>query len=168
MASDRKTRYLQSYLIYRSCQLLWYCASIVVAAHIFLAHQIGISVIFTHVRYYSHTLTSPRERWKTNSRTLAARRVRYVIVSACRISAYSGFSGSLFHIFQYKWGIEWWARKRIHYSCEDGIENPSLRPSRLPIVITRQASWCQSMILGTDFSIPPSHSWWILIFPSRY
>ena len=37
------------------------------------------------------------------------------------------------------------------------------RPSRLPFVITRQASWCQSVILGTDFSIPPSHSWWILI-----
>ena len=24
--------------------------------------------------------------------------------------------------FQYKWGIELWVRKRIHYSCEDGIE----------------------------------------------
>ena len=31
------------------------------------------------------------------------------------------------------------------------------------IVITRQALWCQSLILGTDFSIPSSHSWWILI-----
>ena len=32
-------------------------------------------------------------------------------------------------------------------------------------VITRQASWCQSAILGRDFSIPPSHVWWILIVP---
>ena len=40
-------------------------------------------------------------------------------------------------------------------------------PSRSPFVITRQASWCQWMILGTDFSILPSHSWWILIFPNQ-
>ena len=38
-----------------------------------------------------------------------------------------------------------------------------IRPSRSPIVITRQASWCQSVIIGTDFSTPSSHSWWILI-----
>ena len=37
------------------------------------------------------------------------------------------------------------------------------RPSRSTFVITWQASWCQLVILGTDFSIPPSHSWWILI-----
>ena len=36
-------------------------------------------------------------------------------------------------------------------------------PTWSPFVITQQALWCQSMILGTDFSIPPSHSWWILI-----
>ena len=36
-------------------------------------------------------------------------------------------------------------------------------PSQSPLVITRQASWCKRPILGTDFSIPPSHSWWILI-----
>ena len=36
-------------------------------------------------------------------------------------------------------------------------------PSRSPFVITQQASWCQSVILVTDFSIPPSHSWWIFI-----
>ena len=28
---------------------------------------------------------------------------------------------------------------------------------------SQQASWCQSVILGTDFSILPSHSWQILI-----
>ena len=38
-----------------------------------------------------------------------------------------------------------------------------IRPLQSPFVITRQASWWQSVILGTDFSIQPSHSWWILI-----
>ena len=37
-----------------------------------------------------------------------------------------------------------------------------IRSSRSPFAITRQASWCQSVILGTDFSIPLSPSWWIL------
>ena len=36
-----------------------------------------------------------------------------------------------------------------------------IRPSRSQFVITRKASWCQSVILGTDFSILPSQSWWI-------
>ena len=34
-----------------------------------------------------------------------------------------------------------------------------IRPSWSPFVITQHASWCQSVILGTDFSIPPLHSW---------
>ena len=38
-----------------------------------------------------------------------------------------------------------------------------IRPLQSPIVITRQASWCQTAILGTDFSIPSSHSWKIFI-----
>ena len=38
-----------------------------------------------------------------------------------------------------------------------------IRPSWTPIVITQQASWCQTVILGTDISTLPSHSWWILI-----
>ena len=75
-----------------------------------------------------------------------------------RISAYSGTSGSLFHhkmrnlmvskkknpLFVRGWDI------KIHHSGS-------------PFVITWQASWCQTVILGTDFSILPSHSWWILI-----
>ena len=40
-------------------------------------------------------------------------------------------------------------------------------PSWSPIAITRQASWCQSVILRTDFSIPPLYSWWILIVPVK-
>ena len=34
-----------------------------------------------------------------------------------------------------------------------------------PFVITQQASGCQMVILGTNFSILPSHSLWILIIP---
>ena len=36
-------------------------------------------------------------------------------------------------------------------------------PSQSLIVITRQASSCQSVLLRTDFSIPSSNSWCILI-----
>ena len=32
-------------------------------------------------------------------------------------------------------------------------------PSGSPLVITQQASWYQTVILRTDFSISPSHSW---------
>ena len=35
-------------------------------------------------------------------------------------------------------------------------------------VITRKASWCQSVILWRDFSIPPSHSWRNFIFLDPY
>ena len=42
-----------------------------------------------------------------------------------------------------------------------------IHPSWSPFAITRQALWCQSVILGTDFSIPLSHSWWILIISHR-
>ena len=37
-------------------------------------------------------------------------------------------------------------------------------PSGSPFVTTRQASWCQTAIIGTEFSILPSHSWWILAY----
>ena len=33
--------------------------------------------------------------------------------------------------FQYKWGIDWWARKIIHHSCEGGIEKSVPRDPRL-------------------------------------
>ena len=69
-----------------------------------------------------------------------------------------GFSGSLFNVFfQYE----------MRYLVVSKKKNPlfvwgwdrKICPSRSPFVITWQASWCQSVILGTDFSIPPSHSW---------
>ena len=37
-----------------------------------------------------------------------------------------------------------------------------IRPSLSPFVITWHASGCQTVILAMDFSISPSHSWWIL------
>ena len=37
-----------------------------------------------------------------------------------------------------------------------------IHPSGSPFVITRQDSWYQMAILGTDFSILPSRSWQIL------
>ena len=41
-----------------------------------------------------------------------------------------------------------WARKWIHYLCEGKIDNLS---SGSPFVITRQALWCQKVILETNF-----------------
>ena len=38
-----------------------------------------------------------------------------------------------------------------------------IRPSWLPFGIAWRTSWCQSVTLGMDFSIPPSHSWCFLI-----
>ena len=52
---------------------------------------------------------------------------------------------------------QWWARKRIQYSCEGRVENPSLG------ITVCHHSWCQTAILGTDFSIISLHSWYILI-----
>ena len=79
------------------------------------------------------------------------------ITSPCRILAYSEFSGNLFHVcYQYKMRYSVLSKKRIHYSLEGGIEWS-------PFVIFLQASWRQLVILGLDFSISPSHSWYILI-----
>ena len=41
--------------------------------------------------------------------------------------------------------------------------NRKVRPSPSPFAILRQASWCQTVILGTEFSIAASHSWLILV-----
>ena len=85
-----------------------------------------------------------------------------IMTSPCRISAYSGFSGSLFHIFSsIKWGIRWWARKRIHYSCEGEMEKSVPRDHRLPSL--GKPPDANRWSSGQVFSIPPSHSWWILI-----
>ena len=86
------------------------------------------------------------------------------MTSPHRISAYSGFSGSLFHVFIFHF--------TMRYLVVSKKKNPLLvwgwdrkiLPSWSPFGITCPASWCQTVILGTDFSIPTSHSWWILIF----
>ena len=134
--------------------------------NLFLAHQIWISFVLTHVRWFYLKI-------KTNSCMLVARwphiclwcHCKVKITSPCCISAYSGFSGSLFlKFFQYK------MRYLVVSNCRKF--NPlfvwgwdrKIRPSWSPFVITLQALWCQSVILRTDFSIPPSHSWWILLF----
>ena len=78
--------------------------------------------------------------------------------SPCNISVYSGLSGSLFHVFrvfQYKMRYLVFSKKQnslFVWGCDRKI-----CPSRSQFVIFRQASWCQSVILETDFSIPVSH-----------
>ena len=52
--------------------------------------------------------------------------------------------------------------KKKNPICMSGWDR-KICPSRSPFVILRQASWCQSVTLGTNFSFKPSHSWWILI-----
>ena len=49
---------------------------------------------------------------------------------------------------------KWWSSEQIflsHPHTYDGF------------LLSLQASWCQTVMLGTYFSIPPSRSWWILI-----
>ena len=49
------------------------------------------------------------------------------IYNICRISAYE----VVFFMFSnIKCGTSWWARKRIHYSCEDGMEKSVPRDHR--------------------------------------
>ena len=83
-----------------------------------------------------------------NSRTWSSSDVIIVIMWNC-ILAYLGTSGSLKSDEQENESI---IRVRV---------DRRIRPSGSPCVITRQASWCQTAILGTDFSILPSHSWYI-------
>ena len=52
--------------------------------------------------------------------------------SPCRSLAYLGFSGSLLHVFQYQMRYLVVSKKKIHYSCEGGIEKSAPRDHRLP------------------------------------
>ena len=47
------------------------------------------------------------------------------------------------------------SKKIIHNLCKDWIEKSVPQDH---FIITRQATWCQSVILATDFSITPSHT----------
>ena len=79
------------------------------------------------------------------------------IASPCRISAYSRFSGRLLQAF-FNINEVLYSEQENNSSFVWGWDR-KIRPSWSPFVITRQASWCQSVILVTDFSISPSHSW---------
>ena len=78
------------------------------------------------------------------------------IMSPCRFSAYLGFSRSLSIYFQDK----------MRYLVVSKKKNPlfvwgwdrKISCSQSPFVITRQSSWCRSVIFGTDFSNPSSYS----------
>ena len=102
----------------------------------------------------------PEGKIKTNDRTSAARLSHFdpwrhdnvKTKSPSRISTNSGFSGSHFSFFcNIKCGTLWWATQNNPLIVREW--NRKIRPSRSPFVITRQASWCQSVILETDFSI---------------
>ena len=105
-----------------------------------------------------------------------------LMTSPRRNSAYSGFSGSLFHVFfsiklrylvvskkknpLFVWGwdiktLPSWSPFVITRQPSDDkrwsrgtyFSIPSSHESWSEFVITRQGSWCQSVILVTDFSI---------------
>ena len=107
----------------------------------FLAHQIGISVVFTHeILSYIAIPASGKDnkqtaaRWPHTVRTsIRVVTIMSKIMSQCCISAYSEFSGSLFHVFlQYKMLYIVVSKKKIiHYSCEDGIEKSVHQDHRL-------------------------------------
>ena len=61
---------------------------------------------------------------------------------------------------------KWQDCKKKNLSWLLGIDR-KIHPSGSQSDITRQASWCQTVTLGTDFSICPSHPWQILIFYPR-
>ena len=99
-----------------------------------LAHQVRIPVVFTHVRkFYFTTGTSPRERYKKNEQphvdsTLATRRsvtsFKHYNVTSQR---FQDFLEAFFMFFRLQNGVfSGEQEKIIHYSCEGGIENPSL------------------------------------------
>ena len=129
---------------------------------IFLAHKIEISVLFTLVtKFYLTYPYQPVEKIKNEQPHIDPwRDCNVKMTSPCCISANSGFSGSLFYVLS----IENAVLNGEQDSCESLGWDRNIPPSRSPVVITRQTSGCQSVILGTDLTIQPSNSWWILKF----
>ena len=127
---------------------------------VILAHRIWIPEILPWDRksYLTHAILPRLSRegyihwlyW--NSRTLWSSDVIVMLKWRHHVKWYlsvnSGTSGSLFLNKK-----TMTSKKRIHYSCEAWIEK--ICPSESPFVITRQASWCQTAIPGTDFSMLP-------------
>ena len=118
-----------------------------------LAHRIRVSEILPRDRksYLSHAILPSLScegsvrRLCWNSRTWSSSDV--IVMLKCRhhvqlhLSVYSDFWKLILKQKR--------ARKAIHNSREGRIEKN----------VSRQAFWCQTVILGTDFSILPSHAW---------
>ena len=134
----------------------------------FLAHQIWISVVLPiwDISISSHIPVPARGKDKEWTAAWWLQVDPWLhcsvkMASPCRISANSGFSGKLFHVLFFPiWNAVLSVSKKKNTLFVWGWDR-KIHPSWSPFVITQQASWCQSV---TDFSIPPSHSWWILIF----
>ena len=128
---------------------------------LFLAHQIGISVVLP----ISHIPYQPEGKMKNKQPHAGRKSIRDVIVmlkwrhhvASQRIQYFL----EVFYIFFFniKWGI---------YVVVSEKKNPlfvwgwdrKIRPSGSPFVITRQASWCQTLILGRIFlSHPHTHNY---------
>ena len=67
------------------------------------------------------------------------------------------FLETFFMLFQYKMMYLVMSKKKNPLFV--GGWDRKICPWRSPFVITLQALWCQWVLRGTDFSIPPSHSW---------
>ena len=116
----------------------------------------------------------PWERYKTKRRTSKARRKHVDRKLAQRRSVTSLLCQNdviMLHLSEFR---IFWKSYNMRYIVVSKKKNPlfvwgwdrKIYPSRSPFVITRQASWCQSVTLGTDFSFSPSHWWWLLKFSS--
>ena len=91
-----------------------------------LAHQIGISAVLTHMKKFYLTYPVPT-RGKNISWTAASWMTRDVIVTLKwrnhAMLHHSIFRNSWKPFFKlWKFVFWWWTGKRIHYSCDDGIE----------------------------------------------
>ena len=137
-----------------------------------LAYQIGISVVFYPCEMILSHIPLPA-RGKDKKR-IATRRlhadctlIHNVIVMSkwCHHVAsqhIQDFSEAFFMFFQYKiWYLVVVNKKKNPLFLSGWDRN--IHTSGSPFIITMQASWCQSVILGTYFVIPTSRSWWILI-----
>ena len=92
----------------------------------FLAHQIRISAVFTHVRYFLSHIPVP-----ASANHVAFQRIQ-------------DFLEAFFMIFQYKmWYL---SKKKIHYSCEGGLEK-SIPCDVMPIGYPRGGFFYPTLIL---------------------
>ena len=114
----------------------------------------------THIHVFSHTrsgfllflpMYQPVRKKKTKQLHIDLWGHCYVIItSPCRISVYSGFSGSLFHVFPIKKEVLRGEQEKESIICvRVGSKNPSL------VITICHNSGCHSVILKTDFQPHP-------------